>query len=137
MPSAVEVKPASRKNSTDGTTTSLHRLAEAARMIAPDKLHAKELTESDADQLVNLDRVGINDFPPGKPYSIAVAGVPTTYERRPYYPKQGDRLQDPGTARANIAASNESPHGTTQDNWAEKHKHQTVSYLATAVEVVD
>ena len=35
-------------------------------------------------------------------------------------------LTGAGTARANIAPSSESPKGTTNDKWAEKHSHQTV-----------
>lgn len=68
----------------------------------------------------------IDDFPPEKPYSIALASVPVTVERLPYYQKDDDRLMDPGTARVNIAATNEHPNGTTEDDWAKLHSHETV-----------
>lgn len=73
-------------------------------------------------------RIGhdIDKYPPGKPYSIALESVPVTIERLPYYPHAGDKLVDPGTARVNIAATNESPNGTTEDDYAEKHRHETV-----------
>jgi hypothetical protein len=32
-----------------------------------------------------------------------------------------------GTARANLAVSKEHPDGTTENGWASKHQHQTVS----------
>ncbi|EMC99378.1 hypothetical protein BAUCODRAFT_401149 [Baudoinia panamericana UAMH 10762] len=49
-----------------------------------------------------------------------------TIERVPYAPSKQDRLIDPGTARATIAATNDAPDGTQQDNWAERHRHLTV-----------
>lgn len=138
MPSAIEIEGADKQSSkTDNrrdVVQSIHRLGEAAMMIAPDKQPAKVVTSTEAKQLVDLKEVAINDFPPEKSYSITVDSVPATIERRPYYPKQGDKLQDPGTARSNIAPSNESPHGTTQNNWAEDHKHQTVSLCITTIE---
>jgi len=33
---------------------------------------------------------------------------------------------NPGLARTNAAATVAKPDGTTQDNWAERHKHMTV-----------
>jgi peroxygenase len=44
----------------------------------------------------------------------------------PYIPSEGDKLIDPGTARASIAADNQHPHGTTDGDWAEIHKTETV-----------
>nr|POE79931.1 peroxygenase [Quercus suber] len=68
----------------------------------------------------------INNYPAEKPYSLALDAVPVTVERLPYYPRPGDQLQDPGTARVNLAVSNEAPRGTTEGGWAAKHAHQTV-----------
>jgi peroxygenase len=96
------------------------------RLGAPDRHNGHLTISGDSNALESLLKDQISDFPPGKQYNIAISEVPVTVERLPYYPKEGDRLQDPGTARANIAASNESPNGTSQDNWAENHKHQTV-----------
>jgi peroxygenase len=74
--------------------------------------------------------------------AVSIPEVPVTEERRPFIEKEGDsQLKDPGknasafkkhtltisgTARANEAASTEYPNGTTKDDWARKHKHQTV-----------
>ncbi|KAG9983277.1 Caleosin-domain-containing protein, partial [Aureobasidium melanogenum] len=93
---------------------------------APDRKNGDLTVTGDSNALLSLVKDQISDFPPGKQYSIAIKEVPVTVERLPYYPKDGDRLQDPGTARANIAASNESPNGTSQDDWAQNHQHQTV-----------
>ncbi|KAG9985260.1 Caleosin-domain-containing protein, partial [Aureobasidium melanogenum] len=93
---------------------------------APDRKNGDLTVTGDSNALLSLVKDQISDFPPGKQYSIAIKEVPVTVERLPYYPKDGDHLQDPGTARANIAASNESPNGTSQDDWAQNHQHQTV-----------
>jgi hypothetical protein len=96
---------------------------------APDRKNGDLTVTGDSNALLSLVKDQISDFPPGKQYSIAIKEVPVTVERLPYYPKDGDRLQDPGTARANIAASNESPNGTSQDDWAQNHQHQTVGIV--------
>lgn len=93
---------------------------------APDRKNGDLTVTGDSNALLSLLKDQISEFPPGKQYGIAIKEVPVTVERLPYYPKEGDRLQDPGTARANIAVSNESPNGTSQDDWAQKHQHQTV-----------
>ena len=93
---------------------------------APDRKNGQLTATGDSNALSALLKDQISHFPPGKQYNIAISEVPVTVERLSYYPKEGDRLQDAGTARANIAASNESPDGTSQDNWAQDHKHQTV-----------
>lgn len=97
---------------------------------APDRKNGDLTVTGDSNALLSLLKDQISDFPPGKQYSIAIKEVPVTVERLPYYPKEGDRLQDPGTARANIAASNESPNGTSQDDWAQNHQHQTVCLVS-------
>lgn len=61
---------------------------------------------------------------PEKPYAVAIPTVPVTFERVPYVPRPSDPLVDPGSARANVAASVESPNGT--EGWAEKHQSKTV-----------
>jgi peroxygenase len=67
----------------------------------------------------------INEFPLDKPYNNAIDTVPATIERMQYIP-EGDKLVDPGTARASVAADAQHPHGTTDGDWAEKHKNETV-----------
>ena len=59
-------------------------------------------------------------------YSVTIDEVPVTSERVPYVPGKDDALIHPGTARANIAPSKESPNGTQEGNWAKEHQHQTV-----------
>ncbi|KAL8940874.1 MAG: hypothetical protein Q9211_002064 [Gyalolechia sp. 1 TL-2023] len=61
-----------------------------------------------------------------KPYTTAIEQQPITLEHKPYSPKLSDRLVDAGTARATLAASNESPNGTTTDNYAAKNQRRTV-----------
>ncbi|KAF9360835.1 hypothetical protein BGX34_007471 [Mortierella sp. NVP85] len=57
----------------------------------------------------------------------ALYQVPVTIERKPFVPSEHtDGFPDPGTARANIAATPSHPGGTNKDNWAERHSHQTV-----------
>lgn len=66
-------------------------------------------------------------YPPKKAYAVALEEYPVTLERLPYVPSANDALVDPGTARANVAATREKPDGTTERNWAKEHQHQTVS----------
>ncbi|PBP28437.1 caleosin domain containing protein [Diplocarpon rosae] len=60
-------------------------------------------------------------------FDVSIKELPVTEQRRPFILQQGDhRLKDPGTARANIAASVEEPNGTQKGDWARKNKGQTV-----------
>ncbi|KZT11008.1 Caleosin-domain-containing protein [Laetiporus sulphureus 93-53] len=65
---------------------------------------------------------------PDQSTQTCVIRVLETYKRNPYNPTQSEnaRLRNPGTARANLAASLEAPQGTQTDSWAAKHSHQTV-----------
>ncbi|KAI4123785.1 MAG: hypothetical protein LQ338_005089 [Usnochroma carphineum] len=63
---------------------------------------------------------------PKKLYATSIKQQPITTEYEPYVPKPGDQLIDAGTARATIAASNESPQGTIEDEYAMKNQHRTV-----------
>ncbi|KAF1915780.1 Caleosin related protein-domain-containing protein [Ampelomyces quisqualis] len=60
------------------------------------------------------------------PFATSIAQEPCTISRKPYIPSKNSKLVHPGTARANLAASEESPHGTLTNNWAATHAHQTV-----------
>ena len=60
------------------------------------------------------------------PFKIAIKEQAVTEQRPPYVPQHGDRLVEPGTARANLAPSKESPYGTTEDDYAKRHQDQTV-----------
>ncbi|KAF2489485.1 Caleosin-domain-containing protein [Lophium mytilinum] len=60
-------------------------------------------------------------------YATSLPTVPITLKRPPYIPTpHSSALTNAGVARANIAASAESPNGTTTNNWAGRHAHQTV-----------
>lgn len=59
-------------------------------------------------------------------FVTSIKEQPVTEQRKPYITQDGDQLRDPGTARANIAASRESPNGTTENDWAKTHQDQTV-----------
>jgi peroxygenase len=102
--------------------------------LLPETLRHTITTSSNGDATISpSDRKlhnelgkNINSFPPGRPYNVAIDTAPVTIERMPYIPSEGDKLIDPGTARASIAADNQHPHGTTDGDWAEIHKTETV-----------
>lgn len=67
--------------------------------------------------------------------------VPITSRQRPWVAPKDSPLKEPGTslpslstrlltppglARANIAATHDKPDGTTDGDWAKRHRHQTV-----------
>jgi hypothetical protein len=57
----------------------------------------------------------------------SIRSVPVTEERKPFINTSPHaKLQHAGTARANIAASSEFPHGTTKNNYAGRHSDRTV-----------
>ncbi|KAF8445353.1 Caleosin related protein-domain-containing protein, partial [Terfezia claveryi] len=58
-----------------------------------------------------------------------ITTVPPTQEFQPYVPKEaghGRGLVAAGVPRVNVAASVENPYGTTKDDYALKHSHETV-----------
>jgi len=57
----------------------------------------------------------------------SISSVPVTVQFPPFV-QTSDKsmLKQAGTARVNIAASKESPNGTTENDWAKKHSDQTV-----------
>lgn len=67
----------------------------------------------------------INEYPPDKPYNIALEAVPVTVERMPFVPSADCKLVDPGTPRVNIAADAGHPEGTLEADWAKRHKNLT------------
>ncbi len=69
---------------------------------------------------------GPDGFPDEKHFDIAIKEQPITEERKPYVRSRFDPLVDAGTARANVAASKESPNGTEDGDFAKKHRNQTV-----------
>lgn len=67
-------------------------------------------------------------------FKVAIPEVPITEKRKPYNPGNKEQLVNAGTARATIAASREYPKGTIKDDWARKHKHQTVHIMLSIPE---
>ncbi|TGO63156.1 hypothetical protein BOTNAR_0104g00030 [Botryotinia narcissicola] len=75
---------------------------------------------------------------PEPDFQMAIEECPVTEERLPFWQDvtceegfpigkhRSERLRQAGVARATIAASYESPHGTTKDNYAERNKHLTI-----------
>ncbi|PMD46498.1 Caleosin-domain-containing protein [Hyaloscypha variabilis F] len=60
-------------------------------------------------------------------FDVSIKEVPVTEQRRPFIQKvDNQELKDPGTARANEAASVEAPNGTEQNNWTRRHRDQSV-----------
>lgn len=70
--------------------------------------------------------------PAGFTHGKIITGIPTvpsTQEFPPYVPKEaehGKGLVAAGVPRANVAASVENPCGTSKDDYALKHRHETV-----------
>lgn len=68
-----------------------------------------------------------SDWPPNKPYSSGIKEYPVTLERKPYIPPNEDNpLPDAGTARATYAPTRESPHGTTEGDYAKKNSRTAI-----------
>ena len=85
---------------------------------------------SSADTETFKPNSDIEDKPEGLDqlaFKTEIPEQPVTQERQPYIPSAEDRLTDLGVARATIAASKEHPNGTTEDEYAQRHQHQTVS----------
>ncbi|KAF9555417.1 hypothetical protein EC968_008947, partial [Mortierella alpina] len=59
-------------------------------------------------------------------FQAFISDEPVTVERKPLKLGRGQLLRDPGTARANIAATAAHPDGTTKNNWAARHTDKTV-----------
>ncbi|KAF5538424.1 het-E-1 heterokaryon incompatibility protein [Fusarium napiforme] len=64
---------------------------------------------------------------PNSIITTSIDAVPVTVERKPYQPGiDKPRLAHAGVARANLAATHERPEGTTENDWAQRHRDQTV-----------
>jgi hypothetical protein len=74
----------------------------------------------------DLQPASIQPYQSKNSFSTSIDEVPITTRRKLYVPNDKENLKDAGTARASIAASRESPSGTTEGNWAAEHQHQTV-----------
>ncbi|WYZ46122.1 hypothetical protein EsH8_IX_000347 [Colletotrichum jinshuiense] len=62
----------------------------------------------------------------GEPVVFSIPEVPVTVQRKPFLqPEEDQKLAHTGTPRANIAATYERPNGTTEHDWAKRHRHQT------------
>lgn len=56
----------------------------------------------------------------------SVPQQPQTEQRKPFIARKDEPLISPGTARATITASRESPNGTVENDYAAKHQDQIV-----------
>ncbi|EUC48325.1 hypothetical protein COCMIDRAFT_34201 [Bipolaris oryzae ATCC 44560] len=72
------------------------------------------------------DNAGESGVPEDGVPVYAIREVPITAQRKPWFDVNDPKLPQPAVARANLAPSVDTPQGSTQDNWAEKHSHQTV-----------
>ncbi|PHH91567.1 hypothetical protein CDD83_11161 [Cordyceps sp. RAO-2017] len=62
----------------------------------------------------------------GSKVTSSLPEVPVTVQRKVWEQPDNDvRIPQPGTARANLAATYDRPQGTTEEDWAERHKHQS------------
>ena len=100
--------------------------SQVIRQAIPDSSNGDIAANPNATELCKKLGAHINDHPLEKSYNVCLSSVPVTIERLPYIPSPHARLQDPGTARADIAATTSSPNGTTENDYAAKHAHQTV-----------
>lgn len=86
-----------------------------------------ETSSADSDfKVANVVEHSTNGIAAQEPFKTNIKEQPVTQERKPYASQKGDRLTNAGTSRATIAASQESPNGTTEGNYAKDHQHQTV-----------
>ncbi|CUS13609.1 unnamed protein product [Tuber aestivum] len=71
---------------------------------------------------------GVTEVGKNADIPYATPECPVTKIRTPYVPSEKDleAVPNPGTPRANIAPTTTAPHGTTKDNWAKSHSHQSV-----------
>ncbi|KAL9109332.1 MAG: hypothetical protein Q9187_008180 [Circinaria calcarea] len=97
-----------------------------ANKISVDGGSSEDATSSPSDDSVVGPENGHVQEPDKKPYQVTLRQHPVTELRKPYVPKERDRLIDSGVPRANVAASQESPNGTTEDDYARRHRDQTV-----------
>ncbi|KAF2715834.1 Caleosin-domain-containing protein [Polychaeton citri CBS 116435] len=107
-------------------TKMVSSLIDTAIGFLPSKGNGNVDRNPEARYLIGDLGTRVNDYPLDKPYSAVLDKVPITIERLPYIPKHGSKLVDAGTPRANFAPTVETPAGTQDDDWVERHKHMTV-----------
>ena len=78
-------------------------------------------------KVANIVTPSNHDILDGKPFKVSIEEQPVTEERVPWIKKSGDLLETAGTARANIAATNEKPNGTVENSYAKDRSSKTVS----------
>ncbi|KAK4623758.1 Peroxygenase [Fulvia fulva] len=105
------------------TISEVDRAISTAMEGLPDKIHGEHVSNGNTQAARFKTR---EVYSPDEQFAVMLETVPVTTERVPYLPSNDSQLRDAGTARANIAASQEAPHGTTEAHWAEKHQKQSV-----------
>lgn len=107
--------------SSTGEIISIPNPSEKDTQHIPTRRRVKEKASTGYLENMAPSRTKVRDF------DVSIEQVPVTEQRRAFIQNAGDeKLLSPGTARANEAASVESPDGTTRDDWAHKHRHQAV-----------
>ncbi|PGH00926.1 hypothetical protein AJ80_09088 [Polytolypa hystricis UAMH7299] len=78
-------------------------------------------------RIVEMDRSSLSNGMESASVPTWISTVSVTKERKPFRASRNEKqLADPGTARVNVAASQESPNGTTANDWAARHSGRTV-----------
>ncbi|GAA6062181.1 hypothetical protein JCM10212_001345 [Sporobolomyces blumeae] len=119
------------ENETESTETAPREVAskdaESASSTASDSASSDdEGGRKSATNKVPNSSKSSSDAPPGSGFATEIANHPSMSDR-PTLPKDlANKIVDPFVARANIAASVESPDGTTTGDYAEKHRHESV-----------
>ena len=67
------------------------------------------------------------ECPAGPRQRVSIVEAPITEQYKAHVPPTDTRLINSGIVQTTYAPTSESPYGTTKDDWAEKHQHQTVS----------
>ncbi|KAJ4395083.1 hypothetical protein N0V91_011082 [Didymella pomorum] len=91
-----------------------------------DKVWYAEGLKADRHDSLTNDNLTNGDYEFSASDVRTVNHVPITSRQRPWVAPKNSPLKEPGLARANIAATHDKPDGTTEGDWAKRHRHQTV-----------
>jgi peroxygenase len=95
--------------------------------------HAQPPSPSPSSTDTTLNTASPSDHPPSihpkqhqHTFATSLPTYPATQQRRPWRPSPDCPLIEPGTPRANLAATASHPHGTLDHNYAARNTHRTV-----------
>ena len=69
------------------------------------------------------------ECPAGPRYRVSIPEAHITEQYKAHVPPANSELVNSGVVQATYAPTSDAPHGTTKDDWAEEHQHQTVSLI--------